>query len=89
MIAGIVTGIGLTLAIIGFYTWAVQKGWSIGWWQWILLVAGSIILLLGVGALGTSLAEGTAAAGWLLFGVAALLAVILGFAALRPLRTTM
>jgi hypothetical protein len=88
MTAGLIAGIGLTLAFVGFYAWAQDKGWTIKWWQWTLLILASGLLLLGVGALGTSLAEGTAAAGWLLFGMAALVALIMGFAALRPVRAS-
>ncbi|MFP3854837.1 MAG: hypothetical protein ACLFWD_11155 [Anaerolineales bacterium] len=88
MIAGIVTGIGLALAAIGFIAFTKDKGWTLAWWQWLLLALAAPILLLGVGALGTSLAEETAAAGWVMFGLAALVALILGFAALRPVRSS-
>lgn len=86
MITGIVAGIGLTLAALGLVVYAQDKGWKLAWWQWLLLALAAPILLLGVAALGTSLAEGATAAGWALFGLAALLALILGFAALRPVR---
>jgi len=86
MTPGIVTGIGLALAALGFVTFSKDKGWVLAWWQWLLLAIAAPILLLGVGALGTSLAEDTPAAGLVMFGLAALLALILGFAALRPLR---
>jgi hypothetical protein len=86
MLAGIVTGIGLSLAAIGLVVFAKDKGWKMIWWQWLLLAIAAPILLLGVGALGTSLGEGTPAAGWALFGIAFVIALILGFAALRPVR---
>jgi hypothetical protein len=87
MTAGIITGLGVALAAIGFVLYAQDKGWKLAWWQWLLLAIAVPILLFGVGALGTSLAEGTLAAGWVMFGLAALVSLILGFAALRPVRS--
>ena len=87
MITGMIAGIGLALAAIGFIVFVKDKGWQLAWWQWLLLALAAPILLLGVGALGTSLAEDTAVAGWVMFGLAALVALILGFAALRPVRS--
>ena len=86
MITGIVAGIGIVLAALGFIAFVQDKGWTLAWWQWLLLALVVPILLLGVGALGTSIAEDTAVAGWVMFGMAALVALILGFAALRPVR---
>ncbi len=87
MIAGIISGIGLTLAAVGLVLYVQDKGWKVDWWQWLLLGISAPILLLGVGALGTSLAEGSIAAGWTMFGIAALVALILSFAALHPIRS--
>jgi len=86
MITGIIAGIGLTLAAIGFIVFAQDKGWVLRWWQWLLLALAVPIFLLGVAALSTSIAEGAAAAGWAMFGIALLITLIMGFAALRPVR---
>jgi hypothetical protein len=88
MTAGLIAGIGLALAAWGFYTFAQDKNWALAWWQWLLLALAAVIFLLGVGALGTSLAEETVKAGWAMFGIATILAVILGFAALRSMRAS-
>ena len=88
MIAGIITGIGLALAAVGFMVYAQDKRWTMAWWQWLLLSLAAPILWIGVGAMSTSLAEGTTAAGRVMFGLALLVALILGFAALRPVRAS-
>lgn len=86
MTAGIIIGIGLSLAAVGLVVFAQDRGWKLRWWQWLLLAIAAPVLLYGVAALGTSLGEGTVAAGWALFGIALLISIILSFAALRPLR---
>lgn len=88
MTAGIILGIGLTLAAVAVVMHANDKGWKMAWWQWLLLALAAPIFLYGVAALGTSLAEKTTAAGWVLFGLATVVSLILGFAALRPLRAS-
>lgn len=78
MTAGIVLGVGLVLAAIGFLVFVQDRGLVVHWWHWLLLALLALIFLTGVGALGTSLAEDTPMAGWTLFGIALVISAILG-----------
>ena len=86
MTAALITGAGLTLAVLGFINYAKDKGWNFAWWQWLLLAIGAVIFLYGVAFLGTSIAEGVAGAGFLMFGIAVVLAVIFGAIVNRTLK---
>lgn len=86
MIAGVIVGAGIILAIIGFMTLAKDKGWIVAWWNWLMMAIATITLFLGVGFLGTMMAEDTTVQGWIGLLVMGLVAAILVSVAIRTMR---
>lgn len=86
MIAGVIVGAGIILAIIGFMTLAKDKGWIVAWWHWLMMAIATITLFIGVGFLGTMISENTAAQGWAGLAIMTLVASVLVSVAIRTMR---
>ena len=78
MFAGLIVGVGLTLAVLALQAFAKEKGFEFTWWQWLLMAIGTFVFLFGVGFLGTSIAEEQSGAGFFMLGVSVVVTVILG-----------
>ena len=86
MIAGVIVGAGIILAIIGFMTLAKDRGWIVAWWQWLLMTIATITLFIGVGFLGTMISENTAEQGWVGLLIMTLVTIVLVAVTIRTMR---